>query len=96
MMIRRLVAASTLVLALALTTLPALAQQPPPQPPTAQGEFVPAKDLPATESIPAATLLVAAYAFIWVAAIVYLFSIWRRLNRVETEMQALARKTSQR
>ena len=93
-MIRRAAAAATLVLTtLALTTLPALAQ---PQPPTAQGEFVPAKNLPATESIPAATLLVAAYAFIWVAAIVYLFSIWRRLNRVEAEMQALARKTSQR
>jgi len=39
---------------------------------------------------------VAAYAFIWVAAIVYLFSIWRRLNKVEAEMHALARKTSQR
>ena len=92
-MIRRaLLAVSTLVFTLALTALPALAQQPP----TAQGEFVPAKDLPATESIPAATLLVAAYAFIWVAAIVYLFSIWRRLNKVEAEMHALARKTSQR
>ena len=92
-MIRRaFVALSTLVFTFALTTLPALAQQPP----TAQGEFVPAKDLPATESIPAATLLVAAYAFIWVAAIVYLFSIWRRLNKVEADMQALARKTSQR
>jgi CcmD family protein len=93
MMIRRALAAvSTLVFTLALTTLPALASQPP----TGQGEFVPAKDLPATESIPAATLLVAAYAFIWVAAIVYLFSIWRRLNRVEAEMHALAHKTSRR
>ena len=87
-----LAAAATLAFTLALTTVPAFARQPP----TAQGEFVPAKDLPATESIPAATLLVAAYAFIWVAAIVYLFSIWRRLNRVEAEMHALARKTSQR
>ena len=91
-MMRRALAALTFVLTLALTALPALAQQPP----TAQGEFVPARDLPATESIPAATLLVAAYAFIWVAAIVYLFSIWRRLNKVEAEMHALARKTSQR
>jgi CcmD family protein len=39
---------------------------------------------------------VAAYAFIWVAAIVYLFSIWRRLNKVETEMHALARKMPHR
>jgi len=91
-MMRRALAALTFVLTLALTALPALAQQPP----TAQGEFVPARDLPATESIPAATLLVAAYAFIWVAAIVYLFSIWRRLNKVEAEMHTLARKMSQR
>jgi hypothetical protein len=27
---------------------------------------------------------------------VYLFSIWRRLNKVETEMRALAQKTSRR
>jgi CcmD family protein len=95
-MIRRvMVAVSTLVFTLALaalTTLPARAYQPP----AAQGEFVPAKNLPPTESIPAGTLLVAAYAFIWVAAIVYLFSIWRRLNKVETEMHALARKMPHR
>jgi hypothetical protein len=92
-MIRRaLLAVSTLAFTFALTALPGLAYQPP----TAQGEFVPARDLPQTESIPAATLLVAAYAFIWVAAIVYLFSIWRRLNKVEADMHALARKTSQR
>ena len=92
-MIRRaLLAVSTLVFTLAVAALPALAQQPP----TAQGEFVPAKNLPATESIPAATLLVAAYAFIWVAAIFYLWTIWRRLNKVETEMHALAQKTARR
>jgi hypothetical protein len=39
---------------------------------------------------------VAAYAFIWVAAIVYLFSIWRRLNKVEADMRALERKTQHR
>ena len=66
------------------------------QPPAGQSEFIPAKDLPPTESIPAAPLLVAAYAFIWVAAIFYLWTIWRRLNRVETEMHALAQKTARR
>ena len=87
--------ARTAMSALALTlmlTAGALAFQPP----AGQSEFVPAKDLPPTESIPAAPLLVAAYAFIWVAAIFYLWTIWRRLNRVETEMRALARKTPPR
>jgi CcmD family protein len=63
------------------------------QPPAGQSEFVPVKDLPPTESIPAAPLLVAAYAFIWVAVLFYLWSIWRRLNKVEADMRALGSKT---
>ena len=63
------------------------------QPPTpGQDGFVAAKDLPPTESIPAAPLLVAAYAIIWVAAVFYLWTIWRRLNKVEADIRALARK----
>ena len=34
----------------------------------AQGEFVPVNALPPTEQLPAAPLLIAAYAFVWVAA----------------------------
>jgi CcmD family protein len=85
-MIRRLLVA---IWSLALTAAPLLAAQPP----AGQSEFVPVKDLPPTETIPAAPLLVAAYAFIWVALIVYLWTIWRRLTKVETEMRALAQKT---
>ena len=66
------------------------------QPPAAQGEYVPLKDLPPTENVPAAPFLIAAYAFVWIAAMFYLWTIWRRLNRVETEMRALAQKTSRR
>ena len=72
-----------------LTAVPVFAFQPP----TGQGGFVAAKDLPQTESIPAAPLLVTAYAFIWVAAVFYLWTIWRRLNKVETELRALDQKT---
>jgi CcmD family protein len=88
---RALVVIWTVIAAAALTP-PVFAFQPP----TGQSEFVPAKDLPPTESIPAAPLLVTAYGFIWVAAVVYLWTIWRRLNKVETEMRALAQKTSHR
>ena len=72
----------------AVSTL-AFALQPPPP---GQDGFVAAKDLPPTESIPAAPLLVAAYAIIWVAAVFYLWTIWRRLNKVEDDIRALARK----
>ena len=70
---------------------PAFAFQPP-----AQTEFVPIDKLPPGEVSPAAPFVVAAYAFVWLAVMVYLWTIWRRMNRVETEMHALARKTVRR
>ena len=63
------------------------------QPPPGQGEFVPISQLPPGDRLPAAPLLIAAYAFVWVALLVYLWSIWRRLGKVEAEMQALERRT---
>ena len=67
------------------------------QPPTPPGEFVPVNELPSADQLPAAPLLVAAYAFVWIAAMFYLWTIWRRLNKVETEMRALeARRGSAR
>jgi CcmD family protein len=84
-MIRRLFAAAW---CLALTSAPAFALQPP----TGQSEFVPARDLPPAETIPAAPLLVTAYAVIWVLVMFYLWTIWRRLNKVETEMRSLEQR----
>jgi CcmD family protein len=69
----------------------ALVLQPPPQ-----GEFVPISQLPAGDKLPAAPLLIAAYAFVWVALLVYLWSIWRRLGKVETELHALERRSATR
>ena len=66
------------------------------QPPAGQGEFVPVDSVPPGDQLPAAPLLIAAYAFVWLATIVYLFSIWRRLNKVEHEMRALAQKAPHR
>jgi CcmD family protein len=94
MMIRRaVVALSTLVSTLALSAATALAVQ---QAPPGQSEFVPMKDVPPAETIPAAPLLVGAYAFIWLAVTFYLWTIWRRLGKVETEMRALANKSARR
>jgi CcmD family protein len=62
------------------------------QTPAGQSGFVPVDTLPPSEQLPAAPLLIGAYAFVWLAVIVYLFSIWRRLNRVEADMNILAKK----
>lgn len=66
------------------------------QPPPGQSEFVPVESLPPSEQLPAAPYLIAAYAFVWIAVMFYLWTIWRRMNRVETEMRALAQKTTPR
>jgi CcmD family protein len=81
---RLLIALMTLVL-----TVPALLAQPP-----QQNEYVPIDQLPPQETLPAAPLLIAAYIVVWLGLMGYLFWIWRRIARVETEMQALQRRTS--
>ena len=60
--------------------------------PAAQGEFVPVKPGEGTEQLPAGPLVIVAYAVIWVAMMFYLWTIWRRLNKVESDMRALERR----
>src|ERR1700751_4295487 len=59
------------------------------QGPDTQDQWVPVTGLPPSQQLPAGPYRVAAYAFIWVGLMVYLWSIWRRLGRVEKEMHAL-------
>ena len=61
------------------------------QPSAAQEQFVPATAA-STEHLPAAPLIIAAYAFVWLATIFYVWTIWRRFTRVEADMQALKKK----
>ena len=89
MKLRRLL---TPLISFALFAAPAFALQPPP----GQSEFVPVDSVPLSDQLPAAPLLVTAYAFVWIAAMVYVWSIWRRLNKVEDEMRALAQKMPRR
>ena len=89
MSLRRLLIALT---SFVLLSSPAFARQPP----TGQGEFVPVDSVPLADQLPAAPLLVTAYAFVWIAVMVYLWTIWRRLNKVEDEMRALAQKLPRR
>jgi len=75
-----------LVLSTLLVALPAWALQPPPS-----GEFVPLDQLPPSDQLPSAPLLVTAYAFVWVALLFYVWTIWRRLNKVERDLHALGK-----
>jgi CcmD family protein len=61
------------------------------QPATPDG-FVPVYELPQDEQLPAAPLLVGAYAFAWVMVLGYLWGLWRRLSKVEKEMAEVARR----
>lgn len=73
------------ILAAAAVPLFAQAAQP------AQDGFEPVSKLPAAEQLPAAPLVIGAYAFIWVAMLVYVFMLWRRLGVVDRELAALRR-----
>jgi CcmD family protein len=61
-----------------------------------QGDFVPVTQLPPSEQMPAAPLLVAAYAFAWLAVFFFLWTVWKRLGKVEHEMRALEQRQAQR
>jgi CcmD family protein len=86
MITRIYLALSAALFSLLLSAGPALAQ--PPQ----QNEFVPVNTLPPSDQLPSAPLLVAAYSFVWLATMFYLWTIWRRLGKVEAEIQTLERR----
>ena len=74
-----------------LVTVPAWAlQQQPPN--SGLDGFVPLDSVPRAEAIPAAPLLLSSYAFFLVLMMFYLWTIWRRVNRVEKEMHDLERR----
>ena len=74
---------------------PGIHAQQPPRTTAAQDGFVPVDTLPPGDPLPAAPLLVAAYAVAWLAIMGYLWSIWRRLSRVEGELAALGRRVAE-
>jgi CcmD family protein len=82
-----------LVVALFALPVTLTAAQPPSQP---QGGFVPIDQLPAPESFPAAPQVIAAYAVAWLAIFFYVWSIWRRLNRVEAELKDALKRSEPR
>jgi CcmD family protein len=76
---------------------PLVAAQEPAQPPAAQDGFVPVRpgEL-GQEQIPAAPLVFVAYSVIWMALIVYVFLLWRRLTTVERELREVSARLQAR
>ena len=77
-----------LILCAWLLAAPALAHAQP-QPPK---DFVPVDESQPGEQIPALPLIASAYGFIWVVLLGYVWSIGRRLQKVETELAELEAK----
>ena len=61
-----------------------------------QSEFIPVTELPASEQLPAAPLLIAAYVFVWAAMLFYVWSLWRRLGKVERDISEVSQLVSKR
>ena len=63
------------------------------QPPPAQEGFVPVDQLgEVKEELPATPLVAAAYGIAWAAVLVYVWSVWRRLNQVDRELAEVSRR----
>jgi CcmD family protein len=80
-------------LLLVLVVLGAVAAAGQPAPSTAAPDgFVPVSSLPPGDQLPAAPMLIAAYAVVWAALMVYVWSLWRRMSRLERELADLTRR----
>ena len=62
------------------------------QPQPSPDEFVPVADVPPEEQIPAINLIGAAYGFVWIAVVGYVWSLGRRLQKAEADLAALERR----
>jgi CcmD family protein len=75
------------VLLMVLTASMAAQQIPPPV-----DEFVPMSELADRELLPATPLVFYAYGFVWLALLGYVFSIWRRMAKVEQDLADVQRR----
>ena len=95
---KRLAGSGLLILALA-TAQPIATQAQgttPPATTAAQDEYVPIDQLPDEDKLPAAPFLVGAYTVAWLSILIYVWMLWRRLGKVEHELQEARRATGAR
>ena len=55
-----------------------------------QSGFEPVTEIPASEQLPSAPLVIVAYAFVWLAFMAYVWTMWRKLGKVEQELNHLS------
>lgn len=55
-----------------------------------QSAFQPVTEMPASEQLPSAPLVIAAYAFVWLAFVAYVWVMWRKLGKVEQDLNTLS------
>ena len=89
-MLRQTLAGFVVALALLLAPATTSAQQPPTT--AAQEGFVPVDESKPQEHLPAAPLVMTAYAVAWVAIFGYVWSLWSRLSKVEREIAEVSRR----
>ena len=89
---RKGIAFALLTLWLCLPAAPAAQGTSQPPKPAAQDGFVPIDQLAPKEELPAAPLVMAAYIVAWMIPLLYVWSIWRRLNKVEAEIADVTRR----
>ena len=77
---------TAVVLVLVVHIAPLSAQQ---QPPRQQEEFIPIDQLPPQDQLPAAPLLVGAYAFVLLMLFAYIVMVSRRLTVIQREVDRL-------
>ena len=88
-MIKRFTAALSLMLF--TVAVPAMLALQPANP--GQDGFVPISELPESEKLPAAPFLIAAYVILWLIAMFYIWTIWRRVNTLEGEFRTLEQRS---
>lgn len=89
MMNNALVAVFVMLALLVLGGMRATLHAQQPQQPQQQEEFVPIDELPPQDQLPAAPLLVTAYAFVVLALFAYVVSVARRLGAVQRDLDRL-------
>lgn len=60
--------------------------------PAARDEYVPISELPPDEQMPAAPMVIGAYAFVWIAFVGYVFTLVTRTKKLESDLKALERE----
>lgn len=84
---------AALLLCVAVVIVPLAAQQ---QPPAATDGFVPMSELANREVLPATPLVFYAYGFVWVALMAYVWMLWRRMSRVEQDLDSVRKRLAER